>query len=75
MQTIDTTVLKTFANFTDMQIKTAGSSRYIRLSNGYHIPVTLAAIKKVATSMDRNNDKFCGNIHYLQNRCVQIEIK
>ena len=76
MEIIDTTVFKSFAHWTDLQNMTTGHELYIELSNGYFAPIQKSQLKKVADSMTKNDDKFCGMITFLSGRkIVQVSLK
>ena len=75
MKILETTMFKSFANVSDLLTKIVNCKIYIELSNGYFIPVTKSDVKKVAKSMDKNEDKFCGQITYITGqRSVQVKI-
>lgn len=75
MKTIETTVFKSFANVSDLFTKTANHKIYIELSNGYFIPVKKSDVKKVANSMQKNEEKFCGIITYMTGQsAVQVKL-
>ena len=68
--------MKTFANISDLLKQTANYNLFVKLSNGYFIPVDKSAIKKTAESMSKNEDKFCGQIINVieEIKAVQISI-
>lgn len=75
METLETTMFKSFANVSDLMTKTANSKIYIELSNGYFIPVTKTDVKRIARSMEKNEDKFCGQITFLTGQnAVQVKL-
>lgn len=75
METLETTMFKSFANVSDLITKTANKKIYIELSNGYFIPVTKTDVKKIAKTMETNEDKFCGQITFLSGQsAVQIKL-
>lgn len=75
METLDTTMFKSFANVSDLMTKTSNHKIYIELSNGYFIPVAKKDVKRVAKSMDKNEDKFCGQITFMTGQnAVQVKL-
>lgn len=73
----NSTMFKTFANWSDLIKKCSGYKIYIELSNKYFIPVAKNDLKKVSDSMNRNEDKFCGKITFASggHKYVQISIQ
>lgn len=65
---------KSFANWTHLMRLTIGHKIYVELSNGYFVPVVKSHLKRVADAAAKNDDKFCGNIVFLEGNKKQVQI-
>ena len=64
MTTTDTTMFKYFDNWSQFDEKTRGYNVYAQLTNGRCVEVHKSALKKVAASMQNNDEPFYGKITY-----------
>ncbi len=65
---------KTFDSSNNLLKQTRGRDIVIEISNGYFISVAKKSIKAVAEAMERNREKFQGDITIYHGLTVQVRI-
>jgi hypothetical protein len=71
---MESTLFKTFNSITEFNQKTVNRTLFVRLSNGWFVPVSKKSINLVAKSMKRENELFSGKLDFCMNNAVQITI-
>jgi hypothetical protein len=66
--------MTTFSTFSELISKTTNQRIYIELSNGYYVSVTKMQLKRTASGMANNDDKFCGEIFEHSKDCVKVSL-